>query len=61
MLEVALVGAAAAGISLIISVFCYNMRRSRCIRCKGCGCEIDRENMTDEEMKNDELKMPVAL
>lgn len=61
MIEVALVAATAAGLSMVITVFCYNMRRSRCVECKGCGCHISRENMTDDEMKNDELKLPVAL
>lgn len=61
MIEVALVGAASAGLSLVITVFCYNMRRSRCVECKGCGCHISRQNMTDDEMKNDEMKLPVAL
>lgn len=61
MLEVAIIGAASAGLSMIVTVFCYNMRRSRCVECKGCGCHISRQNMTDDEMKNDIMKMPVAL
>lgn len=61
MIEVGLVMAGAAGISMILSVLFYNMRRSRCIKCKGCGCEIERENMSAESLKNDELKLPNAL
>ena len=61
MLEVALVGAVAAGLSMLTTVFCYHMRRSRCIKCKGCGCEISRENMSKEEMENDPMKIPTAL
>jgi len=61
MIEVGLVMAGAAGISMILSVLFYNMRRSRCIKCKGCGCEVERENMSAESLKNDELKLPNAL
>lgn len=61
MIEVGIIVAGATGISLVISVLFYNMRRSRCIKCKGCGCEIERENMTKEEMANDKLEMPSAL
>jgi len=63
MIEVGIIVAGATGISLVISVLFYNMRRSRCIKCKGCGCEIERENMTQDEMMNDkmEMKFPTAL
>ena len=61
MLEVGFIVAASTGIAMIISVLFYNMRRSRCIKCKGCGCEIERENMSAESLKNDELKLPSAL
>ena len=61
MLEVGIIVAGSSGIAMIISVLCWNMRRSRCVKCKGCGCEIERENMSDESMKNDELKFPSAL
>ena len=63
MIEVGIIVAGATGISLVISVLFYNMRRSRCIKCKGCGCEIERQNMTQDEMINDkmEMKFPSAL
>jgi malic enzyme len=61
MIEIAVIGAAAAGISMVLSVLFYNMRRSRCVKCQGCGCLIERENMSKDELANDELKMPVAL
>ena len=61
MIEVGIIVAGATGISLVISVLFYNMRRSRCIKCKGCGCEIERENMTQDEMANDKLELPSAL
>jgi hypothetical protein len=61
MIDVAIIGACAFGCSMVISVIFYNMRRSRCVRCKGCGCEIERENMSAESLKNDELKLPNAF
>lgn len=61
MLDAAIIGASAFGFSMVISVLFYNLRRSRCIRCKGCGCEIERENMSAESLKNDELKLPNAF
>jgi len=63
MIEVGIIVAGATGISLVISVLFYNMRRSRCIKCKGCGCEIERQNMSQDEMMNDkmEMKFPTAL
>lgn len=61
MLDVAIIGAVAFGCSMVISVLFYNMRRSRCIKCKGCGCEIERENMSAESLKNDKLELPNAL
>ena len=61
MLEVGIIVAGTTGIAMIISVLFYNMRRSRCVKCKGCGCEIQRENMSAESLKNDELKLPTAL
>lgn len=61
MLEVGLIMAGAGGISMILSVLFYNLRRSRCIKCRGCGMEIERENMSAESLKNDELKLPSAL
>jgi hypothetical protein len=61
MLEVGIIVAGTTGVAMIISVLFYNMRRSRCVKCKGCGCEIERENMSAESLKNDELKLPTAL
>jgi len=61
MLEVGIIAAGSAGIAMIISVLFYNMRRSRCVKCKGCGCEIERENMSAESMKEDKLQMPSVL
>ena len=61
MLEVGLVVVVCGGFSMILSVLFYNMRRSRCIKCKGCGCEIERENMSAESLKNDKLEIPMAL
>jgi hypothetical protein len=61
MIEVGVIIAGSTGIAMIISVIFYNLRRSRCIRCKGCGCEIERENMSDESLKNDKLEFPTAL
>ncbi len=61
MIEVGVIIAGSTGIAMIISVLFYNMRRSRCIKCKGCGCEIERENMSAESLKNDKLELPSAL
>jgi hypothetical protein len=61
MLEVGIIVAGSTGLAMIISVLFYNMRRSRCVKCKGCGCQIERENMSAESLKNDELKLPTAL
>ena len=61
MIEVGIIAAGSAGIAMIISVLFYNMRRSRCVKCKGCGCEIERENMSAESMKEDKLQMPSVL
>jgi hypothetical protein len=61
MLEVGIIAAGSAGIAMIISVLFYNMRRSRCVKCKGCGCEIERQNMSAESMKEDKLQMPSML
>ena len=61
MLEVGIIAAGSAGIAMIISVLFYNMRRSRCVKCKGCGCEIERQNMSAESMKEDKLQIPSVL
>ena len=61
MIDAAIIGASALGLSMVISVLFYNLRRSRCVRCKGCGCEIERENMSAESLKNAELKLPNAF
>jgi hypothetical protein len=61
MIEAGIIVAGGVAISTILSVLFYNMRRSRCVKCKGCGCEILRENMSAESLKNDELKLPTAL
>jgi hypothetical protein len=61
MIEIGVIAAGSAGIAMIISVLFYNMRRSRCVRCKGCGCEIERENMSAESMKEDKLELPSML
>lgn len=61
MLEVALIGACCVGCSMVITVCFYNVRRSRCVRCDGCGCHIERENMSAESLKNDKLELPNAL
>ena len=61
MIEVGIIVAGATGISLVISVLFYNMRRSRCVHCEGCGCKITRQNMTQDEMANDTLEMPSAI
>ena len=61
MIEIGVIVAGSTGIAMIISVLFYNMRRSRCVKCKGCGCEIERENMSAESLKNDKLELPIAL
>ena len=61
MLEVALIGACCVGCSMVITVLFYNVRRSRCVRCDGCGCHIERQVMTEQEMTNDKLELPNAL
>lgn len=61
MIDAAIIGASALGLSMVISVLFYNLRRSRCVRCKGCGCEIERENMSAESLKNDDLRLPNAF
>ena len=62
VLETAVVLACFGGLSMVVSVLFYNMRRSRCTKCKGCGCEIERQNMNQDELKADEInKLPMAL
>jgi hypothetical protein len=61
MIDIAVIAAGSAGVTMIISVFFYNLRRSRCVKCKGCGCEIERQNMSAESMKEDKLQMPSVL
>lgn len=61
MIELGIVVAGGVAISTILSVLFYNLRRSRCVKCKGCGCEIERENMSAESLKNDKLEFPSAL
>ncbi len=61
MIEVGLIVACAGGVSMVLSVLFFNLRRSRCVKCQGCGCLIERENMSAESLKNDELKLPTAL
>jgi len=45
----------------LVSVCCYNIRRSRCVKCKICGIEIEREVMSDEAMEQDKLTIPSAI
>jgi hypothetical protein len=61
MIEVGIVIAGGVAISTILSVLFYNMRRSRCVKCKTCCCEIERENMSAESLKNDKLELPNVL
>jgi len=62
MIELGIVVAGGVAISTILSVLFYNLRRSRCTKCKACGCcEVERENMSAESLKNDKLELPSAL
>ena len=61
MIDILVLGLIITGAVSIISVGCYNLRRSRCVKCKGCGMELERELMTEEMLKDDKLVIPTTL
>jgi len=61
MIDVLVLGVIFTGAISFVSVCFYNIRRSRCVKCKGCGVELQRELMTDEMMKEDKLTIPSAI
>jgi hypothetical protein len=61
MLDVVIIGTLFAGTIALVSVCFYNIRRSRCVRCKGCGVELDRDIMSLESMKEDKLTIPYNM
>lgn len=58
-LDAIVISTFAGGISLIISVLMYNLRRSRCtnIKCGSC-IECSRSNMSIDELSMDQLTLP---
>ena len=61
MLDVVVIGTLFAGTIALVSVCFYNIRRSRCVKCKMCGVEMDRELMSAESMKEDKLVIPSVI
>ena len=61
MLDLLIIGALFTGIIGLVSVCAYNIRRSRCVRCSGCGVVLERELMSLEAMQEDKLKIPTNL
>lgn len=63
MLEISMILAIGGAVSMVIGTLMWNIRRSRCTKCNSPCLSIERENMTDDEMKNDPLpmKFPTAL
>ena len=61
MLDLLIIGALFTGTIALVSVCFYNIRRSRCVKCSGCGVLIERELMSLEAMKEDKLKVPTNL
>jgi hypothetical protein len=61
MLDLLIIGALFTGTIALVSVCFYNIRRSRCVKCSGCGVLIERELMSLEAMKEDKLKIPTNL
>ena len=61
MIDPIFIATLSRGISLIISVLFYNIRRSRCIHIETPCCKCDRTNMDLEEMKNDVPNFPTNL
>ena len=58
MIDVLVLGTMFTGVIALVSVCFYNIRRSRCIKCKMCGMEVERELMSAESMKDDKLNIP---
>ena len=56
MIDPVMVSVVAGSISLVTNVMFYNIRRLRCTHVKTLCCECDRELMTTEELRNDEIK-----
>ena len=57
-LDAILVSTIFGGICLIMSVFFYNIRRSRCLFIKTPCCTCTRENLSAEELEHDKLEIP---
>ena len=56
MLDVVVIGALCGGISLVVSVCFWNIRRSRCVHIKSPCLECQREVMTADELSADAMK-----
>ena len=61
MIDIVVIGLIFTGTIALVSVCFYNIRRSRCVKCKVCGMELERELMTEEMMKDDKLVIPGAI
>ena len=61
MLDLLIIGALFTGTVALVSVCFYNIRRSRCVKCSGCGVFLERELMSLEAMKEDKLKIPTNV
>ena len=58
MVELFVVGTITFGIIAAISVCFWNIRRMRCTHCKTPCCTIERQVMSADSMKLDELQLP---
>lgn len=58
MIDVVVLGTLFTGTIALVSVCFYNIRRSRCVRCKACGMDLERELMSAESLKADKLVVP---
>ena len=47
----------AAALALLVSTFCFHIRRLRCATIDCCGAKCIRENMSAQEMEMDSLEL----
>ena len=57
-MELIFIGALTTGLVATISVLFWNIRRSRCTKCATPCCTIERELMSAQSLKEDQLKLP---
>jgi hypothetical protein len=61
MIDLLIIGALFTGTIALVSVCFYNIRRSRCVKCSGCGVVLERDLMSLESMKEDKLTIPYTM